>query len=156
MGWLQTQDQVSSLPGDPLIQILFFHTQQSLNQFKPNGLIMKTILSGRWYKVKTALEGTSESLQVRYVVATGNIRLLRHRRGQLVRAGWDVPEPPAMLVSHYIGLSFFETQPTGWSINTINCVALQCRLCWLTGAYMGAGGWQVMKLVSANRFICKL
>ena len=83
-------------------------------------------------------------------------QIVRHRRGQLVHAGWDVPEPPGMLVSHYIGLSFFETQPTGWSINTINCVALQRRLCWLTGAYRGAGGWQVMKLVSANQFICKL
>ena len=65
-------------------------TQQSLlNQFKPPGLIMKIILSGRWYKVKIALKGTSESLQV--CCAVGVVQLLSQL--QLFETPWNARLP---------------------------------------------------------------
>ena len=65
-------------------------TQQSLlNEFKPPGLIMKIILSGRWYKVKIALKGTSESLQV--CCAAGVVQLLSQL--QLFETPWNARLP---------------------------------------------------------------
>ena len=90
----------------------------------------------------------------RCVTTTGYIRPLLRSTRSTSSSQLDVPEPPAILLSHYIGLSFSKTQPMEWSINTANCVAWQYRLCWLTGACIGAGEWQVTNVL-AIQFIHK-
>ena len=85
VGWLQWLGKSVQLPWGCSVWVFFFHTQQSLlNQFKPTGFI-KIILSGRWYKVKIALKGTSESLQVRR--AEGAVQQLSQL--QLFETPWN-------------------------------------------------------------------